>query len=564
MLDTRSRQLLGRTILISVVAVTLVMAPYTLLDPINLPKLSTLAFFSIITFSFVIPVSNKLFRSDYKLLAIVLSLFVLQIIFVLFFSGANFGEQFYGTFGRNTGGLAYFSLALLLLSTALVSSREFLTRFIRMTLIIGVILILYGNIQYFGLEPFPFTNAYTVNAPIGTFGNPDFQSAFMGLIAVVALTMTMNKAFKMLARAGLAVMGLVALIVVYETIAKQGYFSFIAGAGVVAILWLFMIKRKTLALIASGIAAMGGALVFLALINVGPLAAFIYKGSLAARGFYWRAAIKMLVDHPFVGVGMDGFMNWYRRARSADFYKQGSLTYSNTAHNVYLDIASSGGFPLIAIYCGIVALTIAAIVKVVKRSDGFDVYFVAVVGAWIAYQVQSFVSINQLGLAIWGWVLSGSIIGYEISTRVKVESDISLGNRKNQGKKVKVAVRQLSSNSVISIFSGLIIAALVAIPPYYANASFTSAFKSGDMNAMLTAAYLKPLDERRLLHVGTLLRDSKLDAEAIKVVRDATRNYPDSFYLWQLWASIPTATSSDVAYAKAQMKRLDPLNPDLK
>ena len=70
-------------------------------------------------------------------------------------------------------------------------------------------------------------------------------------------------------------------------------------------------------------------------------------------------------------------------------------------------------------------------------------------------------------------------------------------------------------------------------------------------------------EERRLLHVATLLRDNKLDAEAIVIVRDATMGYPDSFDLWNLWASIPSATPAEVTAAKAQLKRLDPFNPDL-
>ena len=127
-----------------------------------------------------------------------------------------------------------------------------------------------------------------------------------------------------------------------------------------------------------------------------------------------------------------------------------------------------------------------------------------------------------------------------------------------------VSAQPLSAATVMRVFGGVIVGALVAIPPYYANASFFSALKSGDIKAIESAAYLKPIDERRLLHVATILRDNKFDAEAIVVVRDATKNYTDSFDLWQLWSSIPTATPSDVAHAKAEMKRLDPFNPDLK
>ena len=295
MLDLRSKQILGTVTLVAVAAVTLVVAPYTLLDPMGLPKLSVLAFFAVVALSLIVPAIKNLFSSSYRILVILLSLFILQIILVLLFSGANIGAQFYGTYTRNTGALAYTSLAVLLLSSSLVSNKEFLKKFIGTTLIIGAILIVYGNIQYLGLEPFPYANAYTVNAPVGTFGNSNFQAAFMGLIAVVASTMVLNPGFKLQTRLGLGLMGLAAIVVVRETLSSQGYLNFIAGAGVVAMLWLFMSKRKSLAEAVAGLGVIGGGLVFLGLINSGPLAKYIYEASIAARGHYWRAAIKMLI-----------------------------------------------------------------------------------------------------------------------------------------------------------------------------------------------------------------------------------------------------------------------------
>ena len=110
----------------------------------------------------------------------------------------------------------------------------------------------------------------------------------------------------------------------------------------------------------------------------------------------------------------------------------------------------------------------------------------------------------------------------------------------------------------------MILGALVAIPPYYANASLFSALKSGDLKKIQSSAYLKPIDERRLIQVAGILLNNKYEAEAITMARDATVRYPDSYDLWNLWSAIPTASPADLATAKAQLKRLDPFNPDLK
>ena len=275
MLELRSKQILGTLTLIAVASVTLVVAPYVLMDPMALPKLTVLAFLAIVALSLVVPVLKSVLKSDYKTLAILTTLFIFQIVLVMLFSGANITAQFLGTYQRQTGGLTYISLALLMLSASLVSDSNFLKRFTRITLVVGVILIVYGNLQYLGLEPFPYVNAYTVNAPIGTFGNSNFQSAFMGLIAVVSFTMVLNKALKSSIKIGLALAGAASLIVVYETLSTQGYLNFIAGIGAVIILWLFMNKRKTLGLTVSGLGAFGAVLTFLGLTNSGPLASFI-------------------------------------------------------------------------------------------------------------------------------------------------------------------------------------------------------------------------------------------------------------------------------------------------
>ena len=105
MLDLRSRQILGTVILVAVAAVTLVVAP-TLLDPINLPKLCTLAFFSIVALSLYLSSFKELLTARYRTVSIVSIGFILQIFLVLIFSGGTLNGQIYGTHGRNTGALA--------------------------------------------------------------------------------------------------------------------------------------------------------------------------------------------------------------------------------------------------------------------------------------------------------------------------------------------------------------------------------------------------------------------------------------------------------------------------
>jgi Lon protease-like protein len=93
---------------------------------------------------------------------------------------------------------------------------------------------------------------------------------------------------------------------------------------------------------------------------------------------------------------------------------------------------------------------------------------------------------------------------------------------------------------------------------------FYKALQSGDANVIQPAAYLKPYDRARFTFVSQILQENKLEDRAIAVLRDASKIYPDSYEIWNRWAGIASASPNDVARAKAEMKRLDPFNPDLK
>jgi hypothetical protein len=118
----------------------------------------------------------------------------------------------------------------------------------------------------------------------------------------------------------------------------------------------------------------------------------------------------------------------------------GPSTVANAAHNVNIDILAYGGWPLFLTYVAMMVLIIIAILRVTFRSNKYDPIFISLSVGWICYQIQAAISINQIGLAIWGWLLGGSLIAYEIATRdTAVIENISPGKKikKNTKKKEK-------------------------------------------------------------------------------------------------------------------------------
>ena len=562
MLEIKALRLLRFGLLLVTVLTTLWMAPYTSLDPVSLPKMSILVFLSLILCGIWLPRTKLLFRSEYKRAMILTSIFIFLLPPIVLFSGSGIWLQIYGTYGRNTGALTYFGLALLLLSTVFATNVQFLKTFMKVFMVLGILLIIYGQIQNQGLDPFPFQNLYGSNV-FGTLGNPNFMSAFMGIVAVVAVGLSIDKGLQIWIKLFLILVGLAALVTIFETNSVQGFLNFFAGITSLLIIWLFMIGKSKVGYVFSSFALLGGGLVFLGIVNIGPLASYLYKSSLQARGFYWRAALNMLLNHPLFGVGMDGYGDWYRRSRTPEDTLLSPATNTDTAHSVFLDIASNGGFPLIVVYLAVLTLVVVSIVKVIRRSKEFNVFFASVVGAWIAYQAQSLISINAIGLAIWGWMLSGLIIGYEISTRNQNENSPVNSNKIKRNYRNQKS-ETLSSATLISVFTTSLIAALLALPPYIAANKFYIALKSSNALEVQQSAYLKPFDRVRFTFVASNLAQNNLNDEALNVIRDAVKHFPNSFEAWSIFAKLPNASVDEIIKARNELRRLDPHNPEYK
>jgi hypothetical protein len=86
-----------------------------------------------------------------------------------------------------------------------------------------------------------------------------------------------------------------------------------------------------------------------------------------------------------------------------------------------------------------------------KRAQGKNRLLMAgVFCAWVAYEAQSIVSIDNIGIAIWGWVLGGAVIGASIMD-LESEKPTELGKTR----------REVSKNANLAIATPIISAVLV-------------------------------------------------------------------------------------------------------
>lgn len=549
---------LEQVLALGLIATTLLVTPLFSLDPINPIKMLVVCLVGFMCLGLILVNRADVDWRKYRVAIGLVISFNIWMILVLLISPGEIYQQIFGSTGRNTGLITYVSFSLILLGSLIASSMNALKRLIHVIFIVGSASLAYGIVQALGGDPFEWVNPYS---PVfGFLGNPNFQSSLLGVLGAIAFAQLFTEGLKAHLKIFVGLYLVMTLYVIGETHSQQGFL--VLSIGISVILGLYVLQRNRRLGIGYGFfLVLSFFLVLFGSLDKGPLGSILYKASVTYRGDYWLAGWTMMINHPIFGVGMDSYGDWYRRSRTMTAtLRRGPDITSNAAHNVFLDIAASGGVPLLLIYLALMILVIVSALKILKRQSRFNPFFAGLFGGWVAFQAQSIISINQIGLAVWGWVISGLIIGYEINTR-------STGVVAPTPKTGRVARNsaQSSARSVISIFIAFLLGLLVGIPPYVASVKFKSALESSNPQVVQEAAYLWPPDPSRMARVALALNEyPELEANGLKVAVDAVAQFPDYYYAWATLRVMNLANAEQKAQALAQMKRLDPNNRDLK
>jgi hypothetical protein len=222
-----------------------------------------------------------------------------------------------------------------------------------------------------------------------------------------------------------------------------------------------------------------------------------------------------------------------------------------------LDLFAFGGLPLLLSYVLLNLSVLVSIIKVLKRRNGFDFVFVSLAGAWVCFQLQSIISINQVGLAIWGWILGASLIAME---RIDLEQkDKGAAPRKYRSKEEFVSPGLRAG-------LGIVLGCLIAAPPLAADMKWRSAEISRNatlVESALQPSYLNPNNTLKYLEIVGRFHDSKLDNLAHTYAKKAIEFNPQSYDSWRLFTYIRGASEKEFQESLVRMHQLDPLNPNI-
>ena len=568
MINQLAERTIARVLGIGSAFVAIIVITGTVTDPVNVTKLFALGGVAAGAFAVLLAFGVKELWNSSKALVILLVLFLVASINSVLNSDGPLTQNLYGVYGRNTALITYLLLMMVIASVALLRRESSFNTLIWGLLGAGVVNVIYCAWAIAFGDFIPWNNPY--GNILGTFGNPNFIGAFLGIFAASLVAFILKSGTSPIFRVA---SGLVFLLAVYEIInsnAIQGRVVVAAGLGIVG---FYVVRSKFEGVIAQVgyvvVVAIGGVFALLGALQIGPLTRYIYKTSVSLRGEYWQAGWNMGSEHPLTGVGFDTYGDWYRRLRDTQaLILPGPNTVTNAAHNVPFDVFAFGGWPLFIVYLAILSLTAIAIIRVTIRAKKYDAIFVTLTTAWVCYQLQSIISINQIGLAVWGWLFGGALIAYEITTRPKIvsESAETTKSKSAQGRSAKAKQTETIFSSTLLAGIGAIVGLLIAVPPYSADAKWRSALASQNalkVEEALVPGYLNPQNSYKYTNAVQLLESSKLYDLAYKYAQIGVEFNSDNFDSWKVLYLITKSTPEDKARALENMKRLDPNNANV-
>jgi hypothetical protein len=568
MINQLAERTIARILGIGSAFVAVVVVTGTVTDPVNVTKLFALGGVAVGAFAVLLAFGVQELWHSSKVLVLLVGLFLFASINAIINSSGPLTQNLYGAYGRNTAFITYLLLVFVILAASALRTESSFRILIWGLLGAGIVNVIYCLwVIAFG-DFIPWNNPY--GNILGTFGNPNFIGAFLGIFAASLVAYAFKKGMRTEFRILTVIIFPLTVYAIIDSSAIQGRVVVAAGLGIVG---FYLVRSRFQSVFAQIgyilVVAVGGIFALLGALQIGPLTKYIYKTSVSLRGEYWQAGWNMGSDHPLTGVGFDTYGDWYRRARDTQaLVLPGPNTVTNAAHNVPFDVFAFGGWPLFIPYLLIMLLSVIAIIKVTLRTRTYDGIFVTLTTAWVCYQLQSIISINQIGLAIWGWLFGGSLITYEIATRPKTEdrsTDVSKV-KQSSGRAVKSKSSETIFSSTLIAGIGAVVGLLIASPPYSADAKWRSALASQNVQKVeeaLTPGYLNPQNSYKYASAVQLFESSKLFDLALKYAKIAVEFNPNHFDSWRALYSISKSTPEEKALALENMKRLDPNNPNV-
>jgi O-antigen ligase len=543
---------------------TLAISPFSSYDPINLPKMLVLVTAASILLVPLLTRLRLLFSINaafsYLVLAIVAGLIV-----AFLRNPAPYSHQLWGVWGRSTGLLTYIAFVVVLLSTILFSfkseERTFRQVFERLSYFITA----YTLIQAGDIDPINWSQ----KAMVATLGNINFMSSFLGLASISFFSRLLLEKLPITSKAHYSILILINLFLIWLSESIQGVAVFAAGASIIL---AFAIRRKLdfnrviywlLSIIPLG------AISFFGVAGLGPLS-MLRQETVIFRRDYWLAGIIMTKENWLDGVGIDSYGDYYEQYRDLEaVVRTGPQRVTNTAHNIFLDVSSGAGVLTGLAFFALFALTIARIIKILKRGE-FDPTLAAFSGMFVGFVIFSLISINQIGVGVWGFVFMGYVIGAGARQELFSYNSLSKKNSERERFKENLDSSRKIENSKFSrtlLFVATLLVGTLgffsALIPFRTDINMLAAVRAKDFESMKNVASRDSATTFHREKYMTLLLDAGRELEAYEFALSEYERNPRSGITLRVIAYTEQAPKELRIGALERLIERDPNNSEL-
>jgi O-antigen ligase len=526
--------------------VTVAFSPTFTYEPFDNVKLLLLGVFAGIGLSRFITQFTDNRSKQLKVVASAILLFYLALLIPLFFSQAPLSQQIFGVAGRSLGFLHYFFLGLILLGALTEARESSISNFLKGLTLTGLFEAVYGILQYLKLDPINWENENSW--VFGTFGNPNFLSAFVGISVSASLFMYFQDStpqWKILNASNVTLGTAIAAL----SASIQGLVLILFSIGILVITSAFL-RSKLLGIAFAFLGAITSVTAVLGIFQIGPLTRFLYQDSTSFRGDYWRAGVSMVKENFLTGVGLDSYGDNYRQFRDATAgQRRGLDIYADSAHNLLIDLAATGGLLLLISYLFTNVLVVISISRTIKASNKLKIESWALPIVWITFQIQTLISINVSSLAIWGWIAAGLLLSQNRETISNLQAKENGRGRVAKSKsKNEFLTATLAIIFVLSVF-----------PLIRSDLRLGSAVNSTNSSDLINTVTSWPRSCYLMAKAEEAYSEAGGNDLALQISIKSVENNPRCFDSWRHISENPLSSVSDKLMAQQKMLSLDPL-----
>jgi cytochrome c-type biogenesis protein CcmH/NrfG len=216
----------------------------------------------------------------------------------------------------------------------------------------------------------------------------------------------------------------------------------------------------------------------------------------------------------------------------AQVLRRGPNVGTNAAHNVFIQLGATAGIFVLIAYLVLVGFVFWRGIVGLRQSTGTkQILFATFFGAWLTYLAQAIISIDNIGVAIWGWVLGGAVVGLSYNQD---------GPEKTKQEKTKVVKPKKVSRLGLGLSSVYTIIAIV-----FSSLFFTAEYAQHEVgkyvfptNASEQAVYetfvlkslqIKPVEPKFRFMAARHFFEARMNEQAVDQLEQAIANDPREF-----------------------------------